>query len=123
MHQIAGSLRYIADQTRPDIEFALGQVCRHMENYDETHIDAVNQILGYLTKFPNFGLSYKPSSQYKGRKKSKIILNCSVDSSLGNLDDRFLDISISVLNVAKFLLLTPKMSMVSIKCVLSSASL
>jgi len=80
---VIGSLRYLT-HTRPDIEFALNQVSRHMENFDISHVLAVERILGYLLKFPDLGLKYTSDPRYINRQQSALILVAHVDSSLGD---------------------------------------
>ncbi|CAB0003770.1 unnamed protein product, partial [Nesidiocoris tenuis] len=57
--QIVGSLMYLMVGTRPDISYAVGVVCRALDN--PTKIDCVNvkRILRYLKGTPDLGLVYK----------------------------------------------------------------
>ena len=46
--KIVGSLLYLSSGTRPDISFAVGQVCRFLQNPGLQHWEAVKSILRYL---------------------------------------------------------------------------
>jgi hypothetical protein len=56
--QSVGSLRYLADRTRPDITYAVGQLARHMQDPRREHWIAVKQVFAYLHKTQHFGLRY-----------------------------------------------------------------
>lgn len=47
--------------TRPDITFALNQVCQFMHSPTSAHWAAVKRILGYLKATHDHGVVYKPS--------------------------------------------------------------
>jgi hypothetical protein len=52
---LAGALQYLTF-TRPDIAYAIEQVCLHMHDPRETHLVAVKRILRYLQGTLNLGL-------------------------------------------------------------------
>ncbi|XP_048436024.1 uncharacterized mitochondrial protein AtMg00810-like [Pyrus x bretschneideri] len=58
---VVGVLQYLTF-TRPDIAFAVNQVCQYMHRPTTTHWIAVKHILRYLKTTPDHGLVYKPSS-------------------------------------------------------------
>ncbi|XP_050104869.1 uncharacterized mitochondrial protein AtMg00810-like [Malus sylvestris] len=58
---IVGALQYLLF-TRPDIAFAVNQVCQYMHSPTTTHWAAVKRILRYLKATPDHGIVYKPSS-------------------------------------------------------------
>ncbi|KAM1900185.1 hypothetical protein ACFX14_029161 [Malus domestica] len=58
---IVGALQYLLF-TRPDIAFAVNQVCQYMHSPTTTHWTAVKRILRYLKATPDHGIVYKPSS-------------------------------------------------------------
>jgi hypothetical protein len=58
---IAGALQYLTF-TRPDIAYAVQQICLHMHDPREPHLMAMKRILCYLRGTPNFGLLLRRSS-------------------------------------------------------------
>jgi hypothetical protein len=51
---IAGALQYLTF-TRPDIAYAVQQICLHMHDSREPHLMAMKRILRYLRGTPDFG--------------------------------------------------------------------
>jgi hypothetical protein len=58
---IAGALQYLTF-TRPDIAYAVQQICLHMHNPREPHLTAMKRILRYLRGTPDLGLMLRRSS-------------------------------------------------------------
>jgi hypothetical protein len=58
---IAGALQYLTF-TRPDIAYAMQQICLHMHDPREPHLTAMKRILRYLRGTPDFGLLLRRSS-------------------------------------------------------------
>lgn len=58
---ICGMLLYLSTNTRPDITFAVSQVCRFGQDSKKSHAAAVKTILRYLQKTRNDGIIVKPS--------------------------------------------------------------
>ncbi|GJZ80701.1 uncharacterized mitochondrial protein-like protein [Tanacetum coccineum] len=58
---LAGSLQYLTF-SRPDIAYAIQQVCLHMHDPREPHMDALKRILRYLKGTLSQGLFIRPSS-------------------------------------------------------------
>ena len=58
---LAGALQYLTF-TRPDISYAVQQVCLHMHDPRNEHINALKRILRYLQGTLSFGLHLYPSS-------------------------------------------------------------
>lgn len=56
-----GSLQYLS-LTRPDIAYAVNQVCQFMQRLSTGHWLVVKRILRYLKGTINFGLHLRPSS-------------------------------------------------------------
>jgi hypothetical protein len=52
---ITGVLQYLTF-TRPDIAYAMQQVCLHMHDPQESHLTAMKRILRYLRGTPDYGL-------------------------------------------------------------------
>ena len=52
---IVGALQYLT-LTRPDIQFAVQQVCLHMHSHRDVHWSLVKRILRYIRGTPTFGL-------------------------------------------------------------------
>jgi hypothetical protein len=57
---IAGALYYLTF-TRPDIAYAVQQVCLHMHDPRESHLTAMKRILRYLRGTPDYGLLLRRS--------------------------------------------------------------
>ena len=77
---LVGSLRYLTN-TRPDILYAVGVVCRFTEAPTSPHLKAAKRILRYLKGTIDFGLFYSPSNNYK------LVGFCDSDFA-GDVDDR-----------------------------------
>lgn len=77
---LVGSLRYLTN-TRPDILYAVGVVCRFVEAPTSTHLKAAKRILRYLKGTIDFGLLYSPSNNFK------LVGFCDSDFA-GDVDDR-----------------------------------
>ena len=58
---ICGMLLYLSINTRPDISFAVSQVCRFSASPKKSHGTAVKMILRYLKKTTEQGLIIKPN--------------------------------------------------------------
>jgi hypothetical protein len=58
---IARALQYLTF-TRPDIAYAVQQICLHMHDPRELHLTAMKRILCYLCGTPDFGLLLRRSS-------------------------------------------------------------
>ncbi|GJV15772.1 ribonuclease H-like domain-containing protein [Tanacetum coccineum] len=58
---LAGSLQYLTF-TRPDISYAVQQVCLHMHDPREPHLSALKRILRYVQGTLNYGLQLFSSS-------------------------------------------------------------
>jgi hypothetical protein len=59
---LAGALQYLTF-TRPDIAYAIQQVCLHMHAPREPHLAALKRILRYVCGTLHLGLSLRPCSQ------------------------------------------------------------
>ena len=75
-----GSLLYLANQTRPDILFAVNMASRHTKAPTEADMIAVDRILQYVAGTPTMGLVFKSGEGVK--------LYATVDASYGNHLDR-----------------------------------
>jgi len=58
---LAGALQYLTF-TRPDITYAVQQICLHMHDPREPHLTALKRILRYLRGTVDFGLLHQRSS-------------------------------------------------------------
>jgi hypothetical protein len=58
---LTGALQYLTF-TRPDISYAVQQVCLHMHDPREPHLTALKRILRYLQGTPDFGLHFHRSA-------------------------------------------------------------
>ena len=75
-----GSLLYLANQTRPDILFAVNMASRQTKAPTEADMVAVDRILQYVAGTPTMGLFFKSGEGVK--------LYATVDASYGNHSDR-----------------------------------
>ncbi|PKU78407.1 Retrovirus-related Pol polyprotein from transposon TNT 1-94 [Dendrobium catenatum] len=77
--QLAGSLQYLT-LTRPDIAFAVQQVCQHMHNPHQVHFEQLKRLLRYVNGTISYGLSLSRGSME---------LHCYADSDwAGDSTDR-----------------------------------
>ena len=56
--QIVGSVLYLANCTRPDISYAVGQLARFMSALSIIYYNTAKQLLQYLKSTPNMGILY-----------------------------------------------------------------
>lgn len=59
---IVGMLLYVSCNTRPDIAFAVSQVCRYSANPKQSHAIAVKTIVRYLSRTRDKGMILRPSN-------------------------------------------------------------
>ena len=78
---ICGMLLYLSTNTRPDIAFAVSQVCRFGHNPKKSHASAIKTILRYLKGTANKGILVKPFT-------GKLALDLYVDSDFCGLFGR-----------------------------------
>lgn len=78
---IVGMLLYLSCNTRPDIAFAVSQVCRFSSNPKQSHAVAVKTIVRYLKRTQNKGMILKPST-------GKLKLELYVDADFCGLHRR-----------------------------------
>jgi hypothetical protein len=69
---IAGALQYLTF-TRPDIAYAVQQICRHIHEPREPHLMAMKRILCYLQGTPDYGLLLRRS------RNSDLVIYTDVD--------------------------------------------
>lgn len=60
--EAVGKLLYLSIATRPDISFAVGVLCRFLENPGPKHWAAVKHLLKYLKGTANLRLTYRPTA-------------------------------------------------------------
>jgi len=61
--QIVGSLLYAATNTRPDVSFSVGYLCRAMAKPTPELFAAALRVLGYLNRTKHLGLRYQASAK------------------------------------------------------------
>jgi hypothetical protein len=57
--EIVGGLLYLTNCSRPDLSFAVNQLCRHMSNPRAVHWSAAKRVLRYLKGTTNLGLEFR----------------------------------------------------------------
>jgi hypothetical protein len=62
---VNGMLLYLAGNTRPDIQFAVSQVCRFNHNPKKSHLTAIKHILRYLKGTPGVGMVVKKAKDLR----------------------------------------------------------
>lgn len=60
---IVGSAIYLANGTRPDIQFAVGQLCKFMSQPRQAHLQAAKHLLRYLKATRNSPLIFSKNAQ------------------------------------------------------------
>ena len=77
---IVGSLLYLALQTRPDIQYAVGSCARFCASPNESHLTAAKRIMRYLKGTQEYGIVFRP-------EKEPLIGYADADYA-GDVDDR-----------------------------------
>ena len=54
-----GELKWVANTTRPDITYAVNKLATYTANPSLQHVTTLKQILQYLTRTKNFGITYQ----------------------------------------------------------------
>lgn len=57
-NSIVGGLQYLANNTRPDIAFAVNHLARFLSNPTQEHLQAARRVLRYISKQPDKGISF-----------------------------------------------------------------
>lgn len=68
-----GGLQYLANNTRPDIAYAVNHLARFLTNPSIEHIQAARQILRYIAKNPDEGISFT-------RNENRAVLEAYTDA-------------------------------------------
>jgi hypothetical protein len=79
---LVGSLRYLVN-TRPNIAFAIGYVCRFIHEPHGDHLAAVKHILRYVVGTSSWGLFYP-----KGGGDEPVLMGYSDSDLVGDVDGR-----------------------------------
>ncbi|XP_050119416.1 uncharacterized mitochondrial protein AtMg00810-like [Malus sylvestris] len=75
---IVGALQYLT-WTRPDLAFAVNQVCQHMQTPRTIHLQAVKRILRYLKGTIDSGLRFTKGAQFLTAWSDADWAGCPVD--------------------------------------------
>jgi hypothetical protein len=81
--QVVGSVLYLANNTRPDIAYAVGQLARFMAKPAKIHYQHAHTLLRYLNGTRNLGIVY---SNHLGERSSTY--KVFTDATWGTEDDR-----------------------------------
>jgi transposase InsO family protein len=68
--ELVGALLYLSTRTRPDLSYAVGQLCRFMSNPGNQHWAAAKRILRYLKGTMRLGIKYQGSNSVTGYSDS-----------------------------------------------------
>ena len=74
-NSIVGGLQFLANNTRPDISFAVNHLARFLVNPSDEHFQAARRVLRYIAKDPDQGISFK-------RKEDKPVLEACTDADI-----------------------------------------
>jgi len=74
---VVGMLMYLANNSRPDIQFAVHQCARFTHCPKQSHAEGVKRVCRYLAGTSRNGLTFKPTNQMK--------LDCYVDADFAGL--------------------------------------
>jgi len=73
-----GSIMYFAQCTRPDIAFAIGRLCCHLNNPNASCFKALNRLNAYISSTANLGI------EYNFRDENSLRLEVYADASWGS---------------------------------------
>jgi hypothetical protein len=81
--QLVGALLWLATQTRPDISFAVSELCKMMHNPGRRHFEAAKHVLRYLKGTSHIGI------RFTGGTSTPNVLSTHADASwAGDIDGR-----------------------------------
>lgn len=81
--EIVGSLNYLSGGTRPDLAWAVGDLCRHMSAPTTVHLMAAKRVLRYLAGTRTLGICYT------GQPQGSHVIEAYADADYGGeLDTR-----------------------------------
>ena len=80
---VVGSLMYLVTATRPDMLHSVVQLARFMAGWGETHIDAANKAIKYLSRTKSDGIVYTRPPNFSGKLK----IMCFSDSDWAGCPD------------------------------------
>ncbi|KAI0997710.1 hypothetical protein K3495_g10479 [Podosphaera aphanis] len=72
-----GTLLHIANMTKPDIQYAVNRLCRHMKNPSQNALASLKHLVRYTSRTKSASLFFP--------KKGHLNLTASSDSSWGNM--------------------------------------
>jgi len=67
-----GKLLYMAGWSRPDIQYAVRELSKHMMQADEGHFKAMERCMSYVVATPNRGLLLKPEGSWDGTQENAV---------------------------------------------------
>ena len=83
--RLLGELQYLANNTRPDITYAVNRLASYTANPSLQHVMALKRILRYLTGTKNFSITYSKTST-NPHNNSNLIYGFA-DAAFANQDD------------------------------------
>ena len=75
-----GVLLYLANNSRPDIAFAVSQVARYSAKPKKSHAIAIKRIARYLLDTKSRGLIMQPARAHAGESINNLAVDCYVDA-------------------------------------------
>lgn len=61
-NSIVGGLQFLANNTRPDISFAVNHLARFLNKPSNEHLQAAHRVLRYISKQPDLGITFTRSA-------------------------------------------------------------
>jgi hypothetical protein len=83
--EAVGGLMYLAVVSRPDIQYAVNQASRFLENPGQAHWAAVKTIIRYVNSTANEGLQFEANAK---RKEAPVVQGWSDSDWAGDQEDR-----------------------------------
>jgi len=80
---IVGSLNYLAQACRPDICYAVNQLCRYSSNPSPAHLTAAKHVLRYLKGTSDIGLVYSGGDKGNRSRDINITIEMWTDADWG----------------------------------------
>lgn len=82
--EIVGTLLYATISTRPDINYAVQRLSRHLQAPLQRHMIAAERVLRYLSGTKKLGLIFGRVHQQKGNQQEQLVVNAFADADWAN---------------------------------------
>ena len=82
-----GKLQWLKRETRPDLQFSVLQLQRHLQKPGRAHLKAMFRVMRYVLATKERGLVIKPERKWDGSRDHKFKLSTTTDSSYASCPD------------------------------------